>query len=396
MSRFSPRQGPAATPSTARPTLEEIVRDHLPLLTACVTRTLGGKYVAADVEDVVADSLLEIHRALPKYDPRRRIQAWIYRIAQLIALDRRRYDGRARRAGSLVASELESIADEAPNPEDLMARHELRRLLDGFIGTLPEGDREILNMRLSGLSVSDMAEALDQPEGTVSSRVRRAEAALDEAAKRHQAAQRQVRGVAVLPLVMADVMERVGADAQDVPEGMRERVTELLRARLVGGARAPSTPRLPALPARLGSGVTGIGGGLVALAGLVILLLTLRGPSPSPSATAGPLASAPVSTPALALGAVPAATPAQSASAAASDATEGAAPHATAVPSAPVTPSPHAQRLALVRAFSRALQDGKRDEACAKLRDYDAHHFTDLGADTDRVRMAHACDQAKP
>ena len=168
-----------------------------------------------------------------------------------------------------------------------MARHELRRLLDGFIGTLPDGDREILDMRLCGLSVPDIAEALDQPEGTVSSRVRRAEAALTEVAKRHQAAQRRHHGVAVLPLVMSEIMERVGADVQDVPEGMRDRVTELLRARLVGGARAPSAPRLPelpAVPARLGSVVTGIGGGLVALAGLVLLLLTLRGPSPSPGA----------------------------------------------------------------------------------------------------------------
>lgn len=112
-------------------------------------------------------------------------------------------------------------------------RHELRMLLDTFIATLPEDEREILDMRLCGLTVPDMADALDLPIGTVSSRMRDAEATLTVLVERHQARQRQ-QGVVVLPLVISDIIERVGADIQYVPAGMRERIGERLRARLAG------------------------------------------------------------------------------------------------------------------------------------------------------------------
>lgn len=405
MRRASPSPAPAAAPPGPRPTLEEVIRDHLPLLTGCVSRTLSAPYVKEDVEEVVADALLAIHDALPDYDPSRRIQAWIYRIAQRKALDRRRHDARGGRVWRRMAAEeigpdgLNGFADKAPNAEELMARHELRALLDAFLRALPEGEREILDMRLSGLSLLDMVEALGESEGTVRSRVRRAEAALAQVAKRHQAEQRRRRGVAVLPLVMSDLLERVGAASREVPEGMRERVTERLRLRL-GGARP--APRLPALRGRVSGGVAGVVGGIagglvVALVALVLILLALRRPGPAPVATAGAPASAPVATASFALAAAPVAAPASaSILATVSDAPNTAAPDAGPLRGAPVVVSPLAQRRALVRAFNRAMDDGKREEACTKLRDDDAHHFADARADIDRAAMLRACDPAKP
>ena len=40
-----------------------------------------------------------------------------------------------------------------------------------------------------------------------------------------------------------------------------------------------------------------------------------------------------------------------------------------------------------MRAFNRAMARGDAEEACAKLADYDAHHFTDPGAAADRAVM---------
>jgi hypothetical protein len=60
-----------------------------------------------------------------------------------------------------------------------------------------------------------------------------------------------------------------------------------------------------------------------------------------------------------------------------------AAPGSTNTRPAPGAPSPAAQREAIVRAFTRAMRAPKLAEACAKLRDRDAHHFADVGADAD-------------
>lgn len=65
-----------------------------------------------------------------------------------------------------------------------------------------------------------------------------------------------------------------------------------------------------------------------------------------------------------------------------------AAPGSTNTRPAPGAPSPAVQREAIVRAFTRAMRAFKLAEACAKLRDYDAHHFADVGADADRATMA--------
>jgi RNA polymerase sigma factor (sigma-70 family) len=401
----------AAAPARSRPTIDEIVRDHLPLVTRCVSRTLGAHYVAADVEDVVVDALFEVHRALPRYDLTRRIQGWLYRIAQRTAVDHRRKGRRARRAVRLVDAEtigpegIEAIADGALNPEDLMGRHELRLLLDAFLAGLPEEERDVLDMRLCGMTAGDMAEALDVPIGTVSLRVRRAEAALSAVADRHQRARRdRARGVVVLPLMISEVMERVGADLQDVPAGMRERVEDRLRERMTA---VPMAPRLAA-PAAGGAGVGGLVVGLVgviaALVAVVLFLLAPRRPGPSASsdaATGAPASAlvAPASLPAASMAAPAASCVSPSTPEVSAPGSAAAAPAVAHLGPSPAASSPSAQRRALLRAFNRAMAARDYREACAKLQDYDAHHFTDVGAATDRAAMsrqardAGVCDQ---
>jgi len=393
--------------------MAEIFRDHFELVTSCVAHTLGPQYVAAQVEEVAGDALAEMHRSLDGYDPRFRIQGWIYTITFRTAAQRRRRDSRKRRAGHLVAPEhvgpdgLEGIADGAPNPEDLMAGHQMRKLLDTYIAALPERDRNVLNMRLSGLTEPEMAEVLDIPLGTVKSRVRRAEDALAEVAKRDRAAQRAKHGVTLLPLLMSDVMARVGADVQQVPGGMRERVAALLRARMApAGAPVSAAPLLtaPALAGGAGAALVGLVVGLISLlvglAALVILLLALRRPIPSSDAATGAPGSAPASAPAAPASLPAAPVTASPSSSPACSSPASPAPSDEAPPGAPAPaaadgkgahgPSAKAQRRAIVMAFAAAIKRHDYTQACRLVGEYNAHQFLGAGADADRAEMAKA------
>ncbi|MBQ1768560.1 MAG: sigma-70 family RNA polymerase sigma factor, partial [Oscillospiraceae bacterium] len=74
-----------------------------------------------------------------------------------------------------------TIADTAPTPEESLEREETRRAVREAVARLPEDKREIIVMReFSGMSYSDIADALGIEEGTVKSRISRARAALAE------------------------------------------------------------------------------------------------------------------------------------------------------------------------------------------------------------------------
>jgi RNA polymerase sigma-70 factor (ECF subfamily) len=128
-------------------------------------------------QDAAQESLVRIWKALPGYDGRASLSSWIYTITRnrcLTAIERRR----AHAALSDSELDLESQAAEValgPESESEERSAQLRELID----LLPERARRTLVLfYFEQRSISEVAQQLGCPEGTVKTHLFRARAAL--------------------------------------------------------------------------------------------------------------------------------------------------------------------------------------------------------------------------
>ena len=137
---------------------------------------------AADAEDVVQDVFTQAWRQADRYDPSRApVIAWLLVITRARALDRLR----ARRS-RIAPAALDVMTNDPVDPgpgQDLQAiGHEDAARVRRALEALPDGQREAIELAYyKGLSQSDIAETLEQPLGTVKTRMRTALLKLREA-----------------------------------------------------------------------------------------------------------------------------------------------------------------------------------------------------------------------
>ncbi|MBP1850144.1 sigma-70 family RNA polymerase sigma factor [Rhizobium halophytocola] len=132
-------------------------------------RLTGG--AAADVDDLVQETLLAVHARRATYDRARPFTAWFFSIARYKLIDHLRGPGgRAR-----LQVELDETLDSGFSEAALSARLDVERLLD----TLPERQRQLIrDVRLEGQSIADTAARTGQSESAVKVGVHRALKAL--------------------------------------------------------------------------------------------------------------------------------------------------------------------------------------------------------------------------
>lgn len=151
---------------------------------ALVTRHRKAAYLLAlhllrnrdDALDVTQDALVRLLSTLHRFDPRRPIKPWLFRIVRNLVIDLRRRQ-RVRRHDSIDERtdegtlRFEPVDDEA-DPEGDAAQAQLRRRLWEALHDLKDAHREILVLRdYHDLSYSEIAETLEIPIGTVMSRL---------------------------------------------------------------------------------------------------------------------------------------------------------------------------------------------------------------------------------
>jgi len=128
-------------------------------------------------EDTAQEALLRIWKALPRYDGRAALSTWIYAITRnrcFTAIERRR--------------ELQSLSDpavelevEAATTVDAKDSDDPPSLLRELVEALPERYRRVLTLYYyEERSVSETAELLGVPEGTVKTHLHRARSLLLE------------------------------------------------------------------------------------------------------------------------------------------------------------------------------------------------------------------------
>jgi len=129
-----------------------------------------------EAEDVAQEAFLRAHRGFGSLRDRQRFRAWMVRVAFRLALDRQR--GARRRRRHEEASRMAAVRQVA-SVEDVVARREIQERVGEAVDALPEKLRIVTVLAaIQGHGLSEVAELLDLPEGTVKSRLHLAKKAL--------------------------------------------------------------------------------------------------------------------------------------------------------------------------------------------------------------------------
>lgn len=168
----------------------------------------------ADVQDVLQDTYVKAYEKLFQYRREAAFPTWLIRIGineALQHLKRKRSSGRHidrdTRSEGLVQFPDTNMSD----PEARAIQREDRALLERAIDSLPQPYRVVHMLReVEGLSVAEVAGALDISEGNVKVRMHRAKVLLKEALfELHAGAEVFTFGNAHCDRLVAAVMERI-------------------------------------------------------------------------------------------------------------------------------------------------------------------------------------------
>ena len=156
-----------------------VERYHRPVWELAV-RMLAGTALGHRAEDLVQETFVRVHRALPGFDPRgpARLSTWILTIASRLLLNELRTAPRA--AASVSIDEAIEVPGGA-DPARLAVARQRASVVARAVAELPENARAVVVLReYHDLDYAEIATALEIDVGTVKSRLSRARAQLRE------------------------------------------------------------------------------------------------------------------------------------------------------------------------------------------------------------------------
>lgn len=158
--------------SVAEPRVVALVREHY----AFVWRVLRRFGLSpADADDAAQQVFMVLsQRAEDVAFSKER--AFLFRTATYVAAKAHR--ARKRRP-EMPTDDWDDNEDSAPQADELVDRRRARELLDRVLAEMPHDLKSVIVLfELEGLTMSEIADALEVPPGTVASRLRRARAEL--------------------------------------------------------------------------------------------------------------------------------------------------------------------------------------------------------------------------
>jgi len=144
----------------------ELIRKVTPLLFGFLARPTHSR---SDTEDLVQECWLRVHKSRHTYRPTEPVLPWLFAIARHTGLDgyRRRIRGESREI------EMERLPEDPqkPRPPETGLKDELA----GYVDRLPASQREvILMMKVTGMSLEEVARATSGTVGSVKQKAHRA------------------------------------------------------------------------------------------------------------------------------------------------------------------------------------------------------------------------------
>jgi RNA polymerase sigma-70 factor (ECF subfamily) len=176
--------------SSKMPLADERLRAAVSAHLALVWRVLRrGGLGPADAEDASQDVFWVLAQRLGSV-PERAQRSFLVSTALRVASDRRQSKWRRSVTGGL---DSEACASEAPLPDEALDRRRAEALLDQALDTLEAPDRAVFILaELEQMTRAEVAQALEIPEGTVASRLRRARESFQVAVRRLRTRPRSV------------------------------------------------------------------------------------------------------------------------------------------------------------------------------------------------------------
>jgi RNA polymerase sigma-70 factor (ECF subfamily) len=145
------------------------------VLYAVAFRIVGER---ADAEEVVIEAFAQAWRDAAKFEAgRSSVAGWLTMIARSRALDLVRARARRKRMTASAAADLPhsapAMGEWRPDPSDALDHDERRRQVQRALASLAPPQREAIELAyFEGLSQSEIAARLQEPLGTVKTRVR--------------------------------------------------------------------------------------------------------------------------------------------------------------------------------------------------------------------------------
>lgn len=143
------------------------------LLFTLAVRILGNREEAAEL---LQDVYLEVWRKVSRYDVGRGTPvAWLITLTKSRAIDRlRARASRGYRAtGARVEDTAVQVADPGPSPLETQTEEELRSAVGAAVAGLPQSQQQAIELAYyEGLSHTEIATRLNQPLGTVKTRIK--------------------------------------------------------------------------------------------------------------------------------------------------------------------------------------------------------------------------------
>jgi RNA polymerase sigma-70 factor (ECF subfamily) len=144
----------------------QLFRDHRASVTRLVHRMTGG---SPDIEDLVQEVFVQVHKSLGSFRREARLGTWIYRIAVNVVLMHRR--ALRSRPSTVQASPDATILDE-DQPDEQLARRRRIAALYRLLDRMSEKKRTVYVLHeIEGLSPAEIAKIVGAPVLTVRTRL---------------------------------------------------------------------------------------------------------------------------------------------------------------------------------------------------------------------------------
>lgn len=149
-------------------TLESIYREHAAFVWRSANYLCRAHVCVGEVDDVVHDVFLILHRRLHEYRPGRSLQSWLFGITRHVVLRYARGVNRAKRRLECVPSSGTPVA-----VDEELERQRILRVVESGLARLRVDQRLVLSLMLiEGMTAPETADALGIKLNTVYSRLR--------------------------------------------------------------------------------------------------------------------------------------------------------------------------------------------------------------------------------
>ena len=148
--------------------LEILIKRYLGPIYGFVFRFVGNR---EDAEEIAQEVFVKVWRNLKKFNQSKSFKTWIFSIAKNTAVDFLR----KRRIQFFSETEIETVADPMPLPQELLEKAEAAKLLESALNKLELKYRMVLYLYYNDhFNFREIAEILGEPLNTIKSRHRRA------------------------------------------------------------------------------------------------------------------------------------------------------------------------------------------------------------------------------